>query len=329
MRRREFITLLGGAAALWPRVVRAQQPDVRTIGRLSPLSADTETGREGLAAFHQGLSETGYVEHKNLTIDYRWAEGQYERLQALATDLVRRQVAIIVTTGGPQTARAALAATKTIPIVFQSGSDPVRDGLVKGLNRPGANATGVYVFTTSLGPKRLELLLELVPKTRVIAFLVNSRSQIAEMQVKEVQETARGIGQEVFILSANTDSEIDQAFATLARRGAGALLMSADLFFQVRRDQLVALAASHKIPVMYEWPEFVSAGGLMSYSTSRKDTSLQMGIYVGRILNGARPDDLPVVQSTKFELVINLRTAKALGLTVPPTLLARADEVLE
>jgi len=275
------------------------------------------------------LSETGYVEHKNLTIDYRWAEGQYERLQALATDLVRRQVAIIVTTGGPQTARAALAATKTIPIVFQSGSDPVRDGLVKSLNRPGANATGVYVFTTSLGPKRLELLLELVPETRVIAFLVNPRSQIAEMQVKEVQETARGIGQEVFILSANTDSEIDHAFATLARRGAGALLMSADLFFQVRRDQLVALAASHKIPVMYEWPEFVSAGGLMSYSTSRKDTSLQMGIYVGRILNGARPDDLPVVQSTKFELVINLRTAKALGLTVPPTLLARADEVLE
>jgi len=324
IRRRDFITLFGGASA-WPLAARAQQQARRTIGWLSARSISSDI----LTGFRQGLSETGYVEGKNLTIDYRWAEGQYDRLQALAADLVRSQVAVIVTAGGPQVARAAQAATSTIPIVFQSGSDPVQDGLVKSLNRPGGNTTGVHVFTTSLGPKRLGLLRELVPKANVIAFLVNPSSQIAEMQITEVQEAARSVGQGMFILNARTESEIDLAFDTLVRRGAGALLMSADLFFQVRRDQLVALETRYKVPVMYEWPEFVADGGLISYSTALADSMLQMGVYVGRILNGAKPADLPVVQSTRFELVINLKTARALNIEVPPGLLALADRVIE
>jgi putative ABC transport system substrate-binding protein len=323
MGRRKFITLLGSAAVAWPLVARAQQPAIRTIGWLSPTSSDTESDRSNLAAFRQGLSETGHVEGKNLTIEYRWAKGQYDRLPALAADLVHSQVNVIVTTGGPQPARAAQAATPTIPIVFASGSDPVQDGLVKSFNRPGGNTTGVHVFTTSLGPKRLDLLCELIPGARVIAFLVNPTSQIREMQVKQVEDAARTIGRSVVVLSASNDSEIDLAFATLVQRGADALLMSADLFFQIRRNQLVALAARYKVPVMYEWPEFIS------YSTVRGDALLQVGIYVGRILNGAKPADLPVAQSTRFELVINLKTAKALGLTIPPSLLARADEVIE
>ena len=322
--RRVFITLLGGAAA-WPVAARAQQPAGQTIGWLSARSISSDN----LTGFRQGLSETGYVEGKNLIIDYRWAEGQYDRLEALAADLVRSQVAVIVTAGGPQVARAVQAATSTIPIVFQSGSDPVQDGLVNSFNRPGGNTTGVHVFTTSLGPKRLELLRELIPKASVIAFLVNPSSQIAEMQITEVQEAARSIGQAMFILNASTEREIDLAFETLVQRGASALLMSADLFFQVRRDQLIALEARYKVPVMYEWPEFVAAGGLISYSTALTDSMLQMGIYVGRILNGAKPADLPVVQSTRFEMAINLKTAKAIGLTVPESLLARADEVIE
>jgi putative ABC transport system substrate-binding protein len=326
MRRREFITLLGGAAG-WPMAAHAQQPTVRTIGYISSRAADVEN--EFLTAFRQGLSETGHVEGRNLVIEYRWAEGRYDRLSALAADLVRRQVSVIATTGGPQPARAALTATSTIPIVFTSGSDPVKDGLVKSLNRPGGNATGSHVFTTSLGPKRLELLRELVPKAGTIGFLVNPSSQIAEVQVKEVVEAARTFGQQAHVLSASTAEEIEQAFVGLVQRGAGALLMSADLFFQVQREQLVALAARHSLPVMYEWPEFVRAGGLISYSTFRTDAFLQSGIYVGRILNGAKPRDLPVVQSTRFELTINLKTAKALGLGVPDKLLALADEVIE
>jgi putative tryptophan/tyrosine transport system substrate-binding protein len=322
MRRREFILALGGAAA-WPLAAGAQ-PVERTIGWLSARSRPSDN----LAGFRQGLSETGYVEGKNLTIDYRFAEGQYDRLQAFAADLVRSQVAVLVTVGGPQVARAAQAATSTIPIVFQSGSDPVQDGLVKSLNRPGGNATGVHVFTTSLGPKRLELLRELIPNVGVIAFLVNPSSQISEMQITQVQEAARSVGQRMFILNASTESEIDLAFDTLAQRAASALLMSADLFFQVRRDQLVALEARYKVPVMYEWPEFVAAGGLISYSAVRAHW-LQTGIYVGRILNGAKPADLPVVQSSNFELIINLKTAKLHGLEIPPSLLSRADEVIE
>jgi len=327
IRRREFAMLLGGAAAIWPLAVRAQQPEVRTIGYLSPRAADVE--KDFLTAFRQGLSETGHVEGRNLVVEYRWADGRYDRLSTLAAELVGRRVSVIATTGGPQPARAALAATSTIPVVFTSGSDPVKDGLVKSLNRPGGNATGSHVFTASLGPKRLELLRELVPKAGSVGFLVNPTSEIAEIQVKEVVEAARTFGQQVHVLSATTPEEIEQAFVGLVQRGAGALLMSADLFFQVQRDQLVALAARHSLPVMYEWPEFVRAGGLISYSTFRGDAFIQSGIYVGRILNGAKPADLPVVQSTRFELTINLKTAKALGLEIPPQLLARADEVIE
>jgi len=324
MRRREFITLLGGGVAALPLAARAQQPVGRTIGWLSARSRSSDN----LTEFRRGLSQTGYVEGKNLTIDYRWAEGQYDRLQALAADLVRSQVAVIVTAGGPQVARAAQAATPTIPIVFQSGSDPVQDGLVKSFNRPSGNTTGVHVFTTSLGPKRLELLRELIPKVGVIAFLVNPSSQISEMQITQIQEAARSVGQKILVLNASTESEIDLAFDTLVQQAASALLMSADLFFQVRRDRLVALETRYKVPVMYEWPEFVAAGGLISYSAVRTDW-LQMGIYVGRILNGAKPADLPIVQSTRFELVINLKTAKLHGLEIPPRLLALADQVIE
>ena len=327
MRRREVITLLGGAAAAWPLGAQGQQPSVQTIGYLSARAADVE--EEFLTAFRQGLSETGHVEGRNLVIEYRWAEGRYDRLSTLAADLVRRQVSVIATTGGVQPTRAALAATSTIPIVFTSGTDPVKEGLVKSLNRPGGNATGSHVFTTSLGPKRLELLRELVPRTDTIGFLVNPSSEIAEIQVKEIIEAARTFGQRVHVLNASTADEIEKAFVGLVQRGGGALLASADLFFQVQRDQLVALAAHHSLPVMYEWPEFVRAGGLISYSTFRTDAFLQSGIYVGRILNGAKPADLPVVQSTRFELTINLKTAKAIRLDVPPTLLARADEVIE
>jgi ABC-type uncharacterized transport system substrate-binding protein len=327
MKRREFITLLSGVAASWPLVAQAQRPAVRTIAWLSPMSLDTDNAN--MTAFRQGLSETGYIDGKNVTIEYRWANGQYDRLPALANELTSRQVDVIVTTGGPQPARAAQAATATIPIVFVSGSDPVQDGLVKSFNRPGGNATGFHVFTTSLGPKRLNLLCELIPEARLIAFLVNPSSQIGEMQVSQVEDAARTIGRNVVVLNASNDSEIDQAFATLAQRGADALLMSADLFFQVRRDQLVALAARYKMPVMYEWPEFAAAGGLISYSSVRGDALLQVGIYAGRILNGAKPADLPVIQSTRFEMAINLKTARMLGLTIPPSLLARADQVIE
>jgi putative tryptophan/tyrosine transport system substrate-binding protein len=323
MKRREFLGVLGGTATAWPLKSSAQQPAGRTIGWLSARSRPSDN----LTEFRQGLSETGYVEGKNLAIEYRWAEGQYDRLQALAADLVRSQVAVIVTAGGPQVARAAQAATSTIPIVFQSGSDPVQDGLVKSLNRPGGNTTGVQVFTTSLGPKRLELLRELIPKVSVIAFLVNPSSQITEMQITQVEEAARSVGQKMFILKASTESEIDLVFETLAQRSVSAVLMSADLFFQVRQDQLVALEARYKVPVMYEWPRFVEAGGLISYSAV--GDNLQIGIYVGRILNGAKPADLPVVRSNRFELVINLKTAKLHGLEIQPSILGRADRIIE
>jgi putative tryptophan/tyrosine transport system substrate-binding protein len=327
VKRREFMTLLGGATVAWPLAARAQLPAAQTIGYLSPRAANVE--KEFLTAFRRGLSETGHIEGRNLTIEYRWADGRYERLSTFAAELVRRPVSVIATTGGPQPARAALAATSTIPIVFTSGSDPVKDGLVKSLNRPGGNATGSHVFTASLGPKRLELLRELVPKAHAVGFLVNPRSDIADIQVKELVDAARTFGLQVHVLNATTAEEIEQAFVDVLQRGAGALLMSADLFFQVQRGQLVALAARYSVPVMYEWPEFVRAGGLISYSTFRTDAFVQSGIYVGRILNGAKPADLPVVQSTRFELMINLKTAKSLRLEIPAKLLALADEVIE
>jgi putative tryptophan/tyrosine transport system substrate-binding protein len=286
MKRREFITLLGGGAAAWPLAAHAQQPErMRRIGYLSPRSAGFE--EDVLQpAFRQGLSETGYLVGKNLTIECRWADGNYDRLPALAADLISSNVEVIVTTGGPQPFRAARALTKTIPVVFTSGSDPVADGLVDRLDRPGGNATGVHAFVTSLSPKRLEILRELVPKAHSIAFLLNPSSQLADMQMVQVQEAARALRQEIVILNASTESEIEAAFATLVQRGAGALLLSADTFFQVSRDRLVALASRYAVPV-YEWPEFVRAGGLISYSTVPKTSRHQRRGHGNAVRPGA------------------------------------------
>jgi putative ABC transport system substrate-binding protein len=329
MRRREFMTLLGGAAAAWPLAARAQQPAMQTIGWLSLRSAETDTELANVSAFREGLKETGFIEGRNLTIEFRHGAGQYDLLSTLAADLVGRRVAVIVTSGGAAVTRIAQAATSTIPIVFATSSDPVRDGIVARINRPGANTTGVHLFNVALGPRRLELLRELVPKARGVGFLMNPSSMTNDMQINDIQNAARALGVQLHMLTASTEREIDSAFSSLGQRGADALLMGADPFFQVYRDQVIQLAARHRIATMYEWSEFVKSGGLVSYSTDRGEMFRQMGIYVTRILNGAKPGGLPVMQPTKFELVINLKTAKALGLDVPPTLLARADEVIE
>jgi putative ABC transport system substrate-binding protein len=327
MRRRELITLLGGAAVAWPFAARAQQQAMPAIGFLSSLSAGPFAPL--VAAFHQGLNETGYVEGQNLAIEYRSAEGRYDRLPALAADLVGRNVDLIVASGGTPSALAAKSATSTIPIVFTAVSDPVGAGLVASLARPGGNLTGFSVLASELTPKRLELLSELVPQARVIALLVNPTNPLTEPMIPDVQEAARAKGVQLAILKASTESEIDTAFASLVQLQAGAVVVGADGFFDSRREQLVALASRHAIPASYEWREFVEAGGLISYGPSLAAVFRQVGVYAGRILKGAKPADLPVQQPTTFELVVNLRTAEALGLTVPPSILARADEVIE
>jgi putative tryptophan/tyrosine transport system substrate-binding protein len=325
MKRRAFITLLGVAAA-WPLAARAQQPTMPVIGFLHSASPDEYTSY--LAGFHQGLKEAGYIEGQNVAIEYRWAEGQYDRLPALVADLINRQVAMIVATGGDPSALAAKAATATIPIVFNSGSDPVKPGLVASLNRPGGNATGVSLLSFTLIAKQLELLCELVPTATTVAFLVNPNNSNTVNRVTEMQETARTMGRQLHAVAAGTKAELEPAFAAV-RRHSGALFVPPDPLFTAHREQLVALAARHAIPTSYPYREYVAAGGLMSYGINLVDAYRLVGIYTGRILKGEKPANLPVQQSVRVELIINMKTAKTLGLTFPLTLLGRADEVID
>jgi ABC-type uncharacterized transport system substrate-binding protein len=329
MRRRDFLGVLSGAAATLPYAVSGQQTAMRTIGWLSARSSDTEREARSLAAFREGLAQTGYVEGRNLTIELRFGDGQYDRLPAFAADLVQREVAVLVTTGGSRIAKLAQAATTIIPIVFTTGSDPVEDGLVKSINRPGGNSTGVFLLNNSLAPKRLEVLRELAPNARVVAFLVNPHNLSSGVQVREAQMAANSLDVQLHVFYASSASEIDEAFEALVQRGASALLMGADPIFQVQQDQLVALAARHKVPAIYEWPEFVRAGGLVTYCVDSSEAFRQLGIYVSRILNGAKPAELPIMQTSKFELVVNLKTAKKLGLKIQESFLRFADEVIE
>jgi len=327
MRRRELVAGLVAAAAIFPLIARAQQKAMPVIGYLQ--SAAPGPSAPYLAGLRQGLNEAGYVEGQNLTIEYRWGDGDYGRLPALAADLVRRKVDVIATGGGPPAALAAKVATSTIPIVFVVGTDPVELGLVASLARPGGNLTGVSMLLTELNPKRLEFLSELVPQAKVIGVLVNPEYSGTPELIREVQEAARAKELQLHVANARTEAEIDVAFATFVQLRVGALVVGNDTFFYNRREQVVTLASSDAIPAIYGWREFVSVGGLMSYGPSIASAYRQAGAYVGRLLAGAAPADLPVQQPTKFELVVNLKTAKALGLTIPPSILARADEVIE
>jgi len=327
MRRREFITLLGGAAVIWPLAARAQQPAMPVIGYLSARSPDDTAHL--VAAFHRGLGEQGFVEGQNVTIEYRWALGQYDRLPAMVTELVRRPVTVLTATGGEPAALAAKAATSTIPIVFTVGGDPVKQGLVASYNRPGGNATGVSLLTSPLEPKRLGLLRELVPQATTIGVLLNPNLPQSGSQLSDVQEAARTINLQIRVLRASTDREIESAFETIATQRIRALAVTADPFFDTPREKLVALAARNAVPTMYHFREYVLAGGLVSYGIDASDGYRLVGVYTGRVLKGVKPEELPIMQATKFQLVFNLKTAKALGIKISDNLLSLADEVVE
>jgi putative ABC transport system substrate-binding protein len=327
MRRREFITFLGGTAVAWPLAASAQQWAMPVIGFLGSGSPQSDAFR--VAAVRQGLIEAGYVEGRNVAFEYRWAEDQYERLPALAAELVRREVAVIISIGGITSAVAAKSSTATIPIVFATGGDPIKLGLVASLNRPGGNITGVNFLTDTLVAKEFEVLRETAPRTGLIGFLVNPTSANGEAETKNVLAAAKSVGQKLLVVHAHTDNELEAAFVALVQQHAGALVVAGDAFFLSRRNKLVELAARQSMPAIYNLREYAVAGGLMSYGTSITGAHRIAGFYAGRILKGEKPAELPVQQSTKVELVTNLKTAKALGLTVPPQIVARADEVIE
>jgi len=326
IRRREFITLLGGAAATWPVRAFAQQ-GTPVIGFLS--GASSWEFAHAADAFRRGLADAGYVEGRDVLIEYRWAEGRYDRVSTLVGDLIRRGVAVIAATGGVASVLAAKAATSSIPIVFANGGDPVKLGVVERLNRPGGNITGATFFNNALGPKRLQVLRDVAPKATTIALLVNPGNPNTEFDAKEIESAARSLGLRILRVNAGSEREFDLAFAIMAEQGVGALIVNADAFFYARRDQLIELATRLAVPAIYELREFAMVGGLMSYGANIAEAYRKAGVYVGRILRGEAPGDLPIQQATRFELVINLKTAKALGLTVPSTMLALADQVIE
>jgi len=327
MRRREFIAFVGGTAAAWLLPARAEQSTVPVIGFLN--AASPRPFANYVAGFRAGLKETGYVDGQNVAIEFRWAEGHYDLLPEMAADLVRRKVAVLAATGGAPSITAAKATTTTIPIVFTIGTDPARAGFVSSLSRPGGNITGVNLFVVAMESKRLGLLRALIPGVQLIAVLLNPNRQTYAQQKSDVEEAAHAIGQQVHLLSASNETEIDAAFATAVQLRAGAMLVTGDPFFSSQHDKIIALAARHAIPAIYEQREHALAGGLMSYGTNLSEGYHQAGVYAGRILKGEKPGDLPVVQSSKFELVINLKTAKALGIEIPPNLSAEADEIIE
>jgi putative tryptophan/tyrosine transport system substrate-binding protein len=326
MKRREFITLLGGGAATWPLAVRAQQPALPVIGFLNGGSAAAQAA--SATAFRQGLSQTGHIENQNIKIEHRWAESQYDRLPGMAADLVRRKVTVIAATGTPA-ALAAKAATTVVPIVFETAGDPLRLGLVSTLNRPGHNTTGVTQLSSELVSKRLGLLHDMIPAATIIGLLLDPHDPRAEMQASDMRAASRALGLQVHLVDASTEGEIDSAFAKLAQQRVGALFVGTGEFFTKRSEQIVALATRHALPAIYQYRLFTVIGGLATYGTSLTDSYRQAGIYTGRVLKGEKPADMPVWQPTKFELVLNLKTAKALGLTIPPGVLAIADEVIE
>jgi putative tryptophan/tyrosine transport system substrate-binding protein len=327
MKRREFMIALGGAAGLWPFKTSAQQASLPIIGYMSSRSPGDSVSL--VAAFRKGLNEAGFVEGQNVTIEYRWAEGKYDRLPAMAAELVRLGSVLLVTTGGEPSALAAKATTSTIPIVFTTGGDPVKNGLVESLNRPGGNATGISLLTTAPESKRLGLLHELVPGSKMVGVLIDPNYQEAEAQTKEVREAAGKLDERIQIALAGNDGQLESAFESLVQARADALLVCSDPFFDTRSDRIVGFATQHRMPAVYQFREYAVRGGLMSYGINLPEGYRQVGIYAGQVLKGIKPADLPIVQSIKFEFVINLKAAKALGLEVPPMLLARADEVIE